>query len=91
MDSDFKSGESRHRTLLSLLTERSANDDVLAVVGAGPLEDFVSDDEDRLLWIEKQAAKSGRFRTALRNVWARGYVTAETFDRLQKAAGVPLK
>ncbi len=34
-----------------------------------PVEDFVTADVDRLLWIEKTAKKSRPFREALRNCW----------------------
>src|SRR5207245_5173350 len=49
----------RVRPILALLVDRAPDDDVLGVVGAGPLEDFVkAADEDRLLWIESRAEQS---------------------------------
>jgi hypothetical protein len=46
-----------------------APDELLGLVGAGPLENFVCDDASRLTWLEAQAARSPRFRTALQGVW----------------------
>jgi hypothetical protein len=66
---EFWSDELRVRTVIDLLVERAPDDRVLGVVGAGPLEDFISDDEDRLVWIERRATASARFREALRHVW----------------------
>jgi hypothetical protein len=78
------------RTLLDLLVDRAPNDEVLEVVGAGPLEDFVKGyDEDRLLWIEQRAASSARFRQALACVWIWS-LEPEVFARVERAAGVPL-
>jgi hypothetical protein len=77
------------RGLLALL--RATDDErVLGCIGAGPLENFVSDDEDDLRWLEAQAPQSESFRIALRNVWADTYVTEETMARLDAAAGEPL-
>ncbi|HEY2353340.1 MAG TPA: hypothetical protein VGH79_00385 [Gaiellaceae bacterium] len=78
------------RTILTLIAEFAENDDVLGVMGAGPLEAFISDDEGRIRWIEAQAAASENFRKALAAVWVRFDVTPETFARLEGAAGVKL-
>jgi hypothetical protein len=79
----------RRRGLLALL--RATDDErVLGCVGAGPLENFVSDDEDDLRWLEAQARQSQSFRIALRNVWADTCVTEETLARLDAAAGETL-
>lgn len=49
----------------------NAPGEVLGWVGAGPIEDFLAGaDEERLLWLERQAEKSERFRQALRSVAA---------------------
>jgi hypothetical protein len=79
----------RRRGLLALL-RATDNERVLGCVGAGPLENFVSDDEDDLRWLEEQAPHSESFRIALRNVWADTYVTEATMARLDAAAGEPL-
>jgi hypothetical protein len=67
----------------------AAPDDVLGWVGAGPLEDFIREEEDRILWVEEQAERSDRFRTALANVWISD-LSPPTFLRIERAAGVPL-
>jgi hypothetical protein len=65
-------------------------DDLLAHVGAGPLENFIEPDTDRLDWIERQAAMSERFRHALANVQVWGFEQDWVCSRLEHAAGVPL-
>jgi hypothetical protein len=74
--------------LLALID--AAQDDLLSYIGAGPLEAFVNTDESRLLWIEEQASKSGRFRRALANVWTWGSEPDAIAARLEKAAGTRL-
>jgi hypothetical protein len=73
--------------LLKLIDE--APDAFLGHVGAGPLENFVVDDEPRLLWVEEQAAASERFRRTLATVWIWNLPDA-VFERMERAAGVPL-
>jgi hypothetical protein len=86
----FWSDELRVRAVLDLLVDRAQDDDVIEVVGAGPLEDFVKDyDEDRLVWIERRAASSARFRQALAHVWIWS-LEPDVFARVERAAGVPL-
>jgi hypothetical protein len=88
---EWWSDEERVRSGLIDLIERAPSDDVLAVVAAGPLEVFVTDDESRLHWIERQADTSPRFRQALAGVWVfGGEVSDETFVRLERAARQPL-
>ena len=54
MDHSFWSEESRVRAILDLLIDRAPDDDVLGIVAADPLEDFVkSADEAQLRWIER--------------------------------------
>jgi hypothetical protein len=89
MDSHFHADEQRVRTTLDLLIERAQDDDVLGVAAAGPLEDFLTADEDRLRWIEQRAAESLRFRQALRHVWV-WRLPSEAFARIEEAAGQPL-
>jgi hypothetical protein len=81
--------EALARDLLARLVDHAPGDAVLQHLGAGPFEDFIRADEDRVRWIEEQAAASARFRTALANVW----IWDEpdwVFERLERAAGVPL-
>ena len=73
---------------LVALVDAAESDEVLGVVGAGPLEEFVSDDEEDVRWIEEVAARKPRFRQALANVWAD--VSEDTWARFDRAAGTPL-
>jgi hypothetical protein len=77
------------RQFLRLLAERAPVEGDLRDLGAGPVEDFVCDDEERLLWIEEEAARSPNFRKALANVWV-WQLPPEVFLRLEGAAGAPL-
>jgi hypothetical protein len=78
-----------YRDLMIKLVEHGT-DQTLGVVGAGPLENYVSDDEDDLRWLEAQCATSSRFRGVLAGVWCAGDVTDATLTRLDAAAGEPL-
>ncbi|MGB3055418.1 MAG: DUF6869 domain-containing protein [Acidimicrobiales bacterium] len=78
-----------HRHLLLKLVEHGP-EDAIGAVGAGPLEDFVSDDEDDLRWLEDQCTTNQRLQRALRGVWSASYVSAETLARLDAAAGEQL-
>jgi len=89
MDSRFGAEEPRLRGILNLLIDRAPDDKVLSVVAAGPLEDFITTDEDRLRWIERRADESPRFREALRGVWV-WELPPDTFARVERAAGAPL-
>jgi hypothetical protein len=82
--------EERVRSGLLALIDAASGDDDLAYVGAGPLEDFIENDESRLRWIEGQARTSARFRRALSNVWVWGMQRNEVAERVERAAGVPL-
>ncbi len=73
--------------LLALVT--SVGDDLLHYVGAGPLEDFIDAIEDRIRWFEESAARLPEFRKALAYVHV-GYEPEWVWDRLERAAGVPL-
>jgi hypothetical protein len=78
-----------YRSLLLKLIEH-ANEADLGNIGAGPLEDFVSDDTDDLAWLESQCASNPKLRTALAGVWCSNHVSEETLERLDVAAGVKL-
>ena len=78
-----------YRSLLVKLVD-VASDDVLGNVAAGPLENFVSDDEDDLRWLESECARNPRLRTALAGVWCARNVSEQTMRRLDAAAGEPL-
>jgi Family of unknown function (DUF6869) len=77
------------RDLLVSLVDHAPSDDVLLHIGAGPFEEFIRADEDRVRWIEEQAVSSAKFRTALGNVW----IWSEpdwVFERIEHAARIPL-
>jgi hypothetical protein len=82
--------EDMARRGLIALSDRAPADAELRHLGAGPIENFVSDDDGRLRWIEEQAERSANFREALRSVWALD-LTAPTIKRLERAAGTQLK
>jgi hypothetical protein len=87
---DWIRHEVNQRELMTLLVELAPDDDVLGVVGAGPLEDFVkAANDDRLRWVEAEAGRSPRFRYALGKVWISDD-PVETFLRVERAAGVEL-
>ena len=79
-------GDLQRRGLLALV-RATVNERVLGCIGA-QLEDFVSDNEDDLLWLDNHENES--LRIALRHVWADTYVTHATMERLDAAAGQPL-
>jgi hypothetical protein len=64
-------------------------DDEFDLVGAAVMEVLVEDDEDRLRWIEEQAAASPAFRRSLADVWIWDEPD-HVFQRVERAAGVPL-
>jgi hypothetical protein len=84
-------GEDTFRDYLRALAARAPDDDVelLGYFGAGPLEDFITRDEDRLHWIEQEAERSENFRRALATVWVEDF-GASIFLRLQAAARTEL-
>jgi len=85
----FSNGRVYRSGLLALL--RRANSDYLvSCVAAGPLENFVSDDESDLRWLEQEAARNEVLRRALTGVWCHGHVSEATFARLERAAGQAL-
>ena len=86
---EFWSDELRVRTVIDLLVELAPDDRVLGGVGAGPLEDFISDNEDRLVWIERRAAASARFKEALRHVWIWS-LGPNVLARVERAVGEEL-
>jgi hypothetical protein len=81
--------EATFRMLLHTLAERAPREADLSYLGAGPIEDFLTDDEERLRWVEEEAFRSPNFRAALASVWIEE-LGAATFLRIQRAAGVDL-
>lgn len=84
-EDEFWADEDFVRTFLTTIIEAAPNDEVLGWVGAGPLEDFATN-EERLLWIEHEAASSRNFRFALANVYPRSSLDKEQNARLREAS-----
>jgi hypothetical protein len=79
--------EDRYRAGLLQLIDAATSEADLDNVGAGPLDDFIADDESRLAWIEERAAHSPGFRRALVNVRVWG-LPDPVIDRIERAAGL---
>lgn len=78
------------RPLLLALVDAAPNERVVGGIGAGPLEDFISDNEDDLAWLESQAASRPKLANAVRGSWVAGSVSESTLARLDRIAGEPL-
>lgn len=76
IDMDWWADEVLHRAVLLHLVADATTLEQLWSVAAGPLEDFLTDDPDRLDWMEQQAAVNPRFRDALAGVWTSGKSSA---------------
>jgi hypothetical protein len=81
--------EARVRDGLLRLVDAAESDEDLAIIGAGPLETFVSEDESRVQWIEQQAPGSPALRRALAHVWA-WELPDRMFWRVERASGTKL-
>src|SRR4051794_7543926 len=81
----------RLRAGLLALVAAADTDFELGLIGAAPLESFVSDNADDLTWLEEQCSINPKLRRALASVWCSDFVSAETLTRLDRAAGVPLE
>ena len=73
------------REFLSLAAIRAPEGADLGYLGAGPVEDFLTN-EARLLWSEHEAAVSRNFRAALANVYPRSSLNEEQNARIRRAA-----
>jgi hypothetical protein len=89
LSSEWWEDEARVRDGLLRLVDVAESDEDFATIGAGPLEVFVSDDESRVHWIERQARGSPGLRRALPHVWA-WELPDKLFRRLERAAGTRL-
>ena len=74
------------RELLRLMAERAPDGADLGYLGAGPIEDFATNDESRLRWIEFEAARAPNFRAALENVYPLMKLSDESNARIRRAA-----
>ena len=75
------------RDLLRALAERAPSGADMGVLGAGPVEDFATN-ELRLRWIEAEAGRSRNFRAALANIYPQRSLSEEQNARLRRAAEV---
>ncbi len=89
IDHLFDRDEELCRRAIRALAEQAPPGADLGYLGAGPLEEFVSADEDRVWWIEAEAERSPNFRKALANVWIDD-LPPELFLRIERAAGTEL-
>jgi hypothetical protein len=76
-----------YRALVLTMVDQ-ASEAVLGAIGAGPLENFVSNDEDDLLWLERECSTNPKLRIALSGVWFPAFMSEEAVRRLEVAAGV---
>ncbi len=78
-----------YREILVALVD-PATDDQLGAIAAGPRENFISDNEQDLLWLEAQAARDPKWRAAILGTWVAEFVSPMTLERLDTAAGAQL-
>lgn len=96
-ESEFFADEQFVREFLVTIAE-AAPEDLLGLVGAGPLREYLNNDDDphwlenpeRLGWVEAQAARSEQFRCALGSASISSSASRQAFLRLERAAGVEL-
>ena len=74
--------EDLHREIVLRFID-TADDEQIWHVAAHPLEDFLTNNDERLTWMEQIAAQNPRFRRALGGVWthSKGPTTAARIER----------
>jgi hypothetical protein len=78
--------------MLLALIQRAPDDEALAYVAAGPLEDFVLKRHDRFgARMMEEARRNERFRLALRGVWGWQDLPQPFRNRLISLAGFPIE
>lgn len=82
--------DERMRAGLLALAER-VPDDLIPILGAGPVEMVACDDEACVHWLERTLPTSPRLVEALRHAWFAGDVSERTFARIEAAAGTRLR
>jgi len=90
MDEGWWVDELRVRAGILELVAAAETDADFGVLGAAILEMFIADDNDRLFWLEEQAAHSEAFQRSLRNVRVWGVESDAVAQRVEAAAGAPL-
>ncbi len=91
MDEQWWADEQRVRAGILELIAAAKTDEDYGVLGAAVMEVFVTDSDERLAWLESQAAESEPFRTSLRNVYVWGLWPDNVSQRVEDAAGAPLR
>jgi len=77
--------------LILALVSKAPDSHVLSTVAAGELEEFIDAHSEAFIdRIEVEARRNGRLKEALAYVWISG-LPPELFDRVERAAGVPLR
>jgi hypothetical protein len=77
--------------LILELVGKAPDSQVLGTVAAGELEEFIHAHAGAFIdRIEVEARRNGRLKEALAYVWISG-LQPELFDRVERAAGVPLR
>jgi hypothetical protein len=82
--------EQRLRNGVLALVDAAENDLDFGAIGAGIVEYVITDDEDRLRWLEAEAEESERFRRSLANIHVWGQHRDEVAARVETAARVRL-
>ena len=82
--------EARARETILRLIDLAPGDDELEFIGIDFMELGFLSDEARLRWVEAEASSSDRFRRALRSLWVWKDLSEESFECLERAAGVAL-
>lgn len=68
----------------------AAADEDAGIIGAAIMEVFVTEDDNRIAWVEEQACVSERFRSSLANAYVWGHLPDRISECVERAAGVPL-
>lgn len=90
LTAEWWSDEDRVRQGILAIVDLAVTEDDFGIIGAAIMEEFITDDEGRLTWVEEHAASSDQFRRSLANVWIFDDVTDVSFARVELAAEVPL-
>ena len=90
MHSEWWSNESRVRAGILELVAAAETDLDFGTIGAGVMEMFITEDLNRLAWLEEHAGRSDRFRRAFANVYVWGQLPDEIAARVEAAAGTRL-
>lgn len=76
--------------LILELADAAPDDDVIAMVGVGPVEDFLSRDwRSAIERIERDAPRHAKLRHALWSIWQLGGVPSSVIERVHRAANQP--